>query len=84
MREESTNLGKHFAHCGLNNMCIQVIDGVNEGSKDAERALRCLEGVWQHRLAVFKQHGNLNSRDEMEAKRPNQRLAAFIRGVFGL
>ena len=29
-------------------------------------ALIQLEGVWQNRLATFKDHGNINIRDEME------------------
>ena len=85
VREESTPLGRHFAQCGMNNMGIQIIDGIKEATEDAEEALRCLEGVWQHRLAVFKQHGNINHRDEMEVKRGQvQQVPAFIRGVFGI
>ena len=85
VREESTPLGRHFAQCGMSNMKIQIIDGINEAREDREEALRCLEGVWQHRLAVFKQHGNINHRDKMEVvRRQNQPVSAFIRGVFGI
>ena len=48
VREESTPLGRHFALPGLNNMTVQMIDCIQEGREDAEEALRCLEGVWQH------------------------------------
>ena len=85
VREESTPLGRHFAHCGMNSMVLQIIDGVIETREDAEEALRCLEGVWQHRLAVFRQHGNINHRDEMEVRRgPAQQVPAFIRGVLDI
>ena len=60
VREESTPLGRHFAHCGMINIKIQIIDGINEAREDAEEALRCLKGALQHRVAVFKQHGNIN------------------------
>ena len=59
VREESTPLRRHFAQCGMSNINIQIIDGINEAREDTEEALRCFEGVWQHRLAVFKQHANI-------------------------
>ena len=41
--------------------------------------------VWQHRLEVFRQHGNINQRDEMEVtRRQPQPVPAFLRGVFGI
>ena len=85
VREESTPLGRHFAHCGMESMVLQIIDGVVETREDSEEALRCLEGVWQHRLAVFRQHGNINQRDEMEVtRRQPQPVPAFLMGVFGI
>ena len=58
----STELGEHFAKCGYNNLSLQIIDCVKEGDS---QALIQQEAVWQHRLATFKVHGNLNSKDEL-------------------
>ena len=83
----STPLGRHFAHCGMGSgsMVVQIIDGVIETREDSEEALRCLEGVWQLRLAVFKQHRKINHRDEMEVtRRQPQPVPAFLRGVLGI
>ena len=66
VREKSTPLGRHFAICGIENFSLQIIDCVKEGEK---AALEILEGFWQHRLATFAVHGNLNHRDEMTRKR---------------
>ena len=87
VREESTNLGKHFAQHGLNNMVIQIIDCIQEGREDAEEALRCLEGVWMHRLATFEAHGNINDRDEMTVNRRQQEnhpLVRFAQGILDM
>ena len=79
VREESTPLGRHFAEHGLNSMQIQIIDCVQEGRPDALEALRCLEGAWQHRLATFDIHGNINSRDELTANRQQQNQQPMLR-----
>ena len=71
----------------MNNIVIQVIDGMQEGREDAEDALRCLEGVWQHRLATFKDHGNINSRDEITVNRNQQNnnpLLRFARAILDM
>ena len=62
---KSTPLGRHFAICGLENFSLQIIDCVKQGER---AALEILEGFWQHRLATFSVHGNLNKRDEMTRK----------------
>ena len=54
IRQESTDLGRHFARCGEGNLSIHMIDCVKEGEEDA---LRYIEGIWQNRLATFEQHG---------------------------
>ena len=85
--EESTPLGRHFALHGLNNMTVQMIDCIQEGREDAEEALRCLEGVWQHRLATFEVHGNINSRDELTMNRHQQNnhpLVRFAQGILDI
>ena len=79
VREESTPLGRHFAQHGLNSMEVQFIDCVQEGRQDALEALRCLEGVWQHRLATFEAHGNINSRDELTMQRQQQDQQPMLR-----
>ena len=87
VREESTPLGRHFALHGLNNMTVQMIDCIQEGREDAEEALRCLEGVWQHRLATFEVHGNINSRDELTMNRHQQNnhpLVRFAQGILNI
>ena len=87
VREESTPLGRHFAHCGMGSgsMVVQIIDGVIETREDSGEALKCLEGVWQLRLPVFKQHRKINHRDEMEVtRRQPQPVPAFLRGVLGI
>ena len=39
----------------------------------------------QHRLAVFRQHGHINHRDEMEVRKGQaQQVPAFIRGVLDI
>ena len=66
IEEESTPLGRHFHRCGYNNLSIQIIDCVKPGE---EEALFVVEGIWQNRLATFKQHGNINVRDEQTRSR---------------
>ena len=60
----SSELGRHFARCGYENLRLQIIDCVKEGE---DLALLHLEGVWQNRLATFQVHGNINIRDEMRS-----------------
>ena len=62
IENESSELGMHFAACGLENLQLQVIDCVKEGE---DMALLQLEGIWQNRLATFKANGNINLRNEM-------------------
>ena len=79
IRQESTELGRHFARCGEQNLSIQIIDCVKEG---AEEALRYVEGIWQNRLATFEENeGNLNVRNEL--RRKTARLPEFIQGILG-
>ena len=87
VREETTPYEKHFAQHGMNNMVIHIIDGIQKGWEDAEDALKCLEGVWQHRQATFEAHGNINSRDETTVNRNqknNHTLAMFARGILDM
>ena len=63
IQEKSSPLGRHFARCGLENFGLQIIDCVKEGEMEA---LLIIEGKWQHKLATFQTHGNINSRDEMK------------------
>ena len=60
VENRSTELGEHFAPCGMGNLKLQII---GEGE---DLALIQLEGVWQNRLATFKAHGNINILDEMK------------------
>ena len=62
VENRTSELGEHFANCGMENFKLQIIDCVKEGE---DIALIQLEGVWQNRLATFKAHGNINIRDEM-------------------
>ena len=79
IRQESTELGRHFARCGDEHLSIQIIDCVKEG---AEEALRYIEGIWQNRLATFEENGgNLNIRNEL--RRQTARLPEFIKGILG-
>ena len=66
------------------NMTVQMIDCIQEGREDAEEALRCLEGVWQHRLATFEVHGNINSRDELTMNRHQQNNHPLVRFAQGI
>ena len=66
IKQRSTPLGRHFAICGLEHFSLQIIDCVKEGE---EAALEILEGFWSHRLATFRVHGNINSRNEMTRNR---------------
>ena len=63
IRLRSTPLGRHFSHCGLKNFSLQVIDCVKEGE---DEALQIVEGMWQHKLATFEVHGNINRLNEMK------------------
>ena len=79
IRQESTELGRHFARCGEWNLSIQMIDCVKEGEEDA---LRYIEGIWQNRLATFEQHGgNINLQNELK-RRPG-RLPEFVNNILG-
>ena len=62
IENETSELGIHFAGCGLDQLELQIIDCVKEGM---EMALIQLEGLWQNRLATFNIHGNINLRNEM-------------------
>ena len=42
IREEKSELGRHFARCGEENLPIQLIDCVKEGAEDT---LRYVEGI---------------------------------------
>ena len=60
--DRSTELGEHFASCGLERLSLQIIDCVKEGE---DEALMILEGYWQNLLATFKANdGNINVRNE--------------------
>ena len=62
VENKSSELGEHFAHCGMENMCIQIIDCVKPGE---DEALSILEGYWQNILATFQaNNGNINIRNE--------------------
>ena len=60
---KNTPLGRHFAKCGYENLSLQIIDCVKPGEKEA---LLIIEGIWQHKLAVFEVHGSINKRNEMK------------------
>jgi hypothetical protein len=47
-----------------------------------EGALRYLEGIWQNRLANFKQNNNINVRDEMRRNPPG--FVNITRRMIGL
>ena len=64
MENGSTDLGVHFATCGMENLQLQIIDCVKEGE---DMALLYLEGIWQNRLATFKANGNINIRNGMRS-----------------
>ena len=79
IREEKSELGRHFARCGEDNLSIQLIDCVKHGAEDA---LRYVEGIWQKRLATFEENeGNINIRNEL--KRNPSRLPGFIHDILG-
>ena len=59
----STPFSRHFSHFGLKNISLQVIDSVIEGE---DEALQIVEGMWQHKLATFEVHGNINRLNEMK------------------
>ena len=59
-RKQSSEVCKHFAHCGYESFSLQIIECVKEGG---DLALIQLKGVWQNRLAKFYVHGNVNIRD---------------------
>ena len=62
IENSSTELGVHFAACGLENLSLPIIDCVKVGE---DIALLQLEGVWQNRLATLQANGNINIRNEM-------------------
>ena len=58
----SSELGEHFAHCGMDNMSMHIIDCVRQGE---DEALSILEGYWQNRLATLQaNNSNINIRNE--------------------
>ena len=62
IENRSSELGVHFARCGLSELSIQIIDCVKEGE---DEALAILEGFWQNTLATFRANeGNINVRNE--------------------
>ena len=62
IEERSTELGEHFAKCGLEKLSLQIIDCVREGE---DEALIILEGYWQNLLATFRANdNNINVRNE--------------------
>ena len=62
IENRSSELGVHFARCGLSDLSIQIIDCVKEGE---DEALAILEGFWQNTLATFRANeGNINVRNE--------------------
>ena len=60
IRLRSTPLGRHFSECGIKN--LQIIDRAKQGE---DEALQIIEGIWQHKLATFQVHGNINNLNEM-------------------
>ena len=59
---ESSELGEHYAHCGMDNMSILIIDCVRQGE---DETLSILEGYWQNLLATFQaNNSNINIRNE--------------------
>ena len=62
IRLKSTPLGRHYSECGIKNFSLQIIDCVKVGE---DEALQIIEGIWQHKLATFEAHGNINSLNEM-------------------
>ena len=62
IRLRSTPLGRHFSECGIKNFSLQIIDCVKQGE---DEALQIIEGIWQHKLATFEVHGNINNLNEM-------------------
>ena len=62
IENRSTELGSHFARCGLSELSTQIIDCVKE---EEDEALAILEGFWQNILATFRvNEGNINVRNE--------------------
>ena len=66
IENELSDLGIHFARCGIEHLELQVIDCVEEGK---DMALLYLKGVWQNRLLTFRAHGNINLRNELTSNR---------------
>ena len=63
IENQSSELGIHFANCGLDNLELQIIDCVQELM---DMALVQLKGVGQNCLATFQVHGHINIRNEMK------------------
>ena len=62
VENESSELGEHFARCGIGSMSLQIIDCVKYGE---DEALAVLEGYWQNLLATFQANdSNINIRNE--------------------
>ena len=62
VENEISELGEHFAHCGVGSMSLQIIDCVKYSE---DEALSVLEGYWQNLLATFQANdSNINIRNE--------------------
>ena len=62
VENESSELGEHFARCGIDSMSLQIINCVKYGE---DEALAVLEGYWQNLLATFQANdSNINIRNE--------------------
>ena len=57
IENQSSELGIHFASCGVENLELQIIDCAQEG-KDI--SLIQLEWAWQNSLATFQVQRNIN------------------------
>ena len=63
VQELSTPLRRHFARCGIANLCLRMIARVKE---EEQEALEIAEGAWIARLGTMNTMGGLNSRDEVK------------------
>ena len=69
IENQSSELGIHFANCGLDNLELQIIDCVQELM---DMALVQLKGVGQNCLATFQVNGHINIRNKMKiGQEPN-------------
>ena len=63
VENRSSELGKHFAVCGMEHFKLQIIDCVKVWE---DLALIQLDVIWQNRLATFKAHCYIKIIDEMK------------------